>query len=243
MKLYEGSHIHDDVPQPEFKVRQSRRARSCFRCSPACFPAWSGCWCNRGISNFVASNRRVSCESIVCDENKGLRGFVGEIGASTVSFTRRDVLPDDVKIDILFCGVCHSDIHTARDEWGGTTNLSVRCRATRLSDAVVAVGRNVKKFKEAILAAVGVWSMRAAIARAATKNLEQFCEDVTFTYTVPTKISGGVTYGGYSTSIVVNESFVLRVRDNVDLCCDCAVVVRGDYDVFAAALSQRSTKE
>ena len=132
------------------------------------------------------------------------------------SLTRRDVLPDDVKIDILFCGVCHSDIHTARDEWGGTTTYPC-VPGHEIIGRVVAVGRNVKRFKEGDLAAVGCMVDACRDCRSCEENLEQFCEDVVFTYNSPDEHTGGVTYGGYSTNIVVNEHFVLRVRDDVDL--------------------------
>src|SRR5258706_213432 len=106
MKLYEGSHIHDDVPRPEFKLKQSRRA---------------------------------------------------------------------------------------------------------------ALGRNVKKFKEGDLAAVGCMVDACRDCRSCHENLEQFCEDVVFTYNSPDEHTGGVTYGGYSTNIVVDENFVLKVSPEVDL--------------------------
>src|SRR2546421_12573140 len=132
------------------------------------------------------------------------------------SFTRRDPLPDDVKIDILFCGVCRSDIHTARDEWGGTTTYPC-VPGHEIVGRVVAVGRNIKKFKEGDLAAVGCMVDACRDCRSCEENLEQFCEDVVFTYNSPDGHTGGVTYGGYSTNIVVNEHFVLRVREDVDL--------------------------
>ena len=130
------------------------------------------------------------------------------------SFVRRDVLPNDVKIDILFCGVCHSDIHTARDEWGGTTFPCVP--GHEIVGRVVAVGRNAKKFKEGDLAAVGCLVDADRSCPNCQENLEQFCPNAVFTYNGPDKHTGGVTYGGYSTSIVVDENFVLRVRDDVD---------------------------
>lgn len=130
------------------------------------------------------------------------------------SFARRDPLPNDVEIDILFCGVCHSDIHTARDEWGGTTFPCVP--GHEIVGRVVAVGRDVKKFKEGDLAAVGCMVDACRECRSCQENLEQFCEDVVFTYNSPDEHTGGVTYGGYSTNIMVDEHFVLRVRDDVD---------------------------
>ena len=141
------------------------------------------------------------------------------------SFTRRDVLPNDVKIDILYCGVCHSDIHTARDEWGGTTYPCVP--GHEIIGRVVAVGREVKKFKEGDLAAVGCMVDSCRDCHSCHENLEQFCKDVTFTYNSPDEHSGAVTYGGYSTSIVVNEDFVLRVRDGVDVAASAPLLCAG----------------
>src|SRR6516164_5830965 len=141
------------------------------------------------------------------------------------SFTRRDVLPDDVKIDILFCGVCHSDVHTARDEWRGTTYPCVP--GHEIIGRVVAVGCNVKKFKEGDLAAVGCMVDACRDCRSCHENLEQFCEDVVFTYNSPDEHTGGVTYGGYSTSIVVDENFVLRVRNNVDVAASAPLLCAG----------------
>ena len=141
------------------------------------------------------------------------------------SFVRRDPLPDDVKIDILFCGVCHSDIHTARNEWDGTTYPCVP--GHEIVGRVVAVGRNVKKFKEGDLAAVGCMVDACRDCHSCHENLEQFCEDVVFTYNSPDEHAGGVTYGGYSTNIVVNQDFVLKVRDNVDLAATAPLLCAG----------------
>jgi alcohol dehydrogenase (NADP+) len=141
------------------------------------------------------------------------------------SFTRRDPLPDDVKIDILFCGVCHSDIHTARDEWGGTTFPCVP--GHEIVGRVVAVGRNVKKFKDGDLAAVGCMVDADRSCPNCRENLEQFCPNVVFTYNGQDKHSGGVTYGGYSTGIVVNENFVLKVGNDVDLAATAPLLCAG----------------
>jgi alcohol dehydrogenase (NADP+) len=141
------------------------------------------------------------------------------------SLVRRDPLPDDVKIDILFCGVCHSDVHTARDEWGGTTYPCVP--GHEILGRVVAVGRNVKKFKEDDLAAVGCMVDSCRDCHSCHENLEQFCEDVVFTYNSPDEHTGGVTFGGYSTNIVVNQDFVLKVRDGVDLAATAPLLCAG----------------
>ena len=141
------------------------------------------------------------------------------------TFVRRDVLPNDVKIDILFCGVCHSDLHTVRDEWGGTTYPCVP--GHEILGRVVAVGRDVKKFKEGDLAAIGCMVDACRDCRSCHENLEQFCQDVVFTYNGPDDHTGGVTYGGYSTSIVVDENFVLRVRDGVDQAATAPLLCAG----------------
>jgi alcohol dehydrogenase (NADP+) len=144
---------------------------------------------------------------------------------ASFSFTRRDPLPDDVKIDILFCGVCHSDVHTARDEWGGTTFPCVP--GHEIVGRVVSVGRNVKKFKEGDLAAVGCMVDACRDCQSCHENLEQFCDDLVLTYNSPDEHTGAVTYGGYSTNIVVNEHFVLRVRNDVDLAATAPLLCAG----------------
>jgi uncharacterized zinc-type alcohol dehydrogenase-like protein len=141
------------------------------------------------------------------------------------SFARRDPLPDDVKIDIQFCGVCHSDIHTVRDEWGGTSYSCVP--GHEIVGRVTAVGGSVKKFKEGDLAAVGCMVDSCHDCHSCHENLEQFCEDVVLTYNSPDEHTGGVTYGGYSTNIVVSHDFVLKVRDGVDLAATAPLLCAG----------------
>ena len=158
-------------------------------------------------------------------QTKAYAAHAAKTPLAPFSFTRRDVLPDDVKVDILFCGVCHSDIHTARDEWGGTTYPCVP--GHEILGRIVAVGRNVKKFKEGDLAAVGCMVDACRDCPSCHENLEQFCDDVVFTYNSPDEHTGAVTYGGYSTNIVVNQNFVLRVRDGVDLAATAPLLCAG----------------
>jgi uncharacterized zinc-type alcohol dehydrogenase-like protein len=132
------------------------------------------------------------------------------------SFERREPKPTDVQIDIAFCGVCHSDLHTVRDEWGGTTFPCVP--GHEIVGRVTKVGSDVKKFREGDLAAVGCMVDADHTCANCRDDLEQFCESgATFTYNSADKHTGGVTYGGYSKRIVVDESFVLRISDKLDL--------------------------
>jgi uncharacterized zinc-type alcohol dehydrogenase-like protein len=142
------------------------------------------------------------------------------------SFERRDPTPNDVQIDILFCGVCHSDIHTVRGEWGGTTFPCVP--GHEIVGRVVKVGAGVKNFKEGDLAAVGCMVDSCRTCGNCRADLEQFCDNgVVFTYNSKDKHTGGVTYGGYSKSIVVDQHFVLRISDKLDLAATAPLLCAG----------------
>ncbi len=131
------------------------------------------------------------------------------------SIQRREPTPSDVAIDILYCGVCHSDIHFARNEWGMTTYPVVP--GHEILGRVTKVGNKVKKFKTGDLAAVGCLVDSCRTCDHCKKNLEQFCLNTpTFTYSGQDKHSGGVTYGGYSENIVVDEAFVLKAPSNLN---------------------------
>jgi uncharacterized zinc-type alcohol dehydrogenase-like protein len=131
------------------------------------------------------------------------------------SLSRRDPLPTDVAIDILFCGVCHTDVHYARNEWGMTKYPVVP--GHEILGRVTAVGSAVKKFKAGDLAAVGCMVDSCRSCASCKLGLEQFCQTGSiFTYNGPDKHSGGVTYGGYSERIVVDEAFTLKVPANLD---------------------------
>jgi len=139
---------------------------------------------------------------------------------------RRGVLPHDVHIDILFCGICHSDLHTARNEWHGTTYPVVP--GHEIIGKVTKVGNGVTKFKVGDIAAVGCMVDSCRDCEHCKQGLEQYCLDgFTGTYNDPYKHLGGVTYGGYSESIVVDESFVLRVPDGVDLAATAPLLCAG----------------
>jgi uncharacterized zinc-type alcohol dehydrogenase-like protein len=131
------------------------------------------------------------------------------------SIDRRTPTATDVQIEILFCGVCHSDLHIVRNEWGGTTYPCVP--GHEIVGRVVKVGAGVQKFKENDLAAVGCMVDSDRTCENCKEGLEQFCDSgPTLTYNSPDKHTGGVTYGGYSTSIVVDQDFVLRISDKLD---------------------------
>lgn len=131
------------------------------------------------------------------------------------SFERRDPTPRDVRIDILFCGVCHSDLHTARGEWGGTVYPVVP--GHEIVGRVAEVGDDVSAFRVGDLVGVGCMVDSCQHCASCAEGLEQYCEKgMTGTYNSPDAHTGGVTYGGYSKSIVVDEKFVLRVSNKLD---------------------------
>src|SRR5437762_1819874 len=141
-------------------------------------------------------------ESAVMYSTKGYAAPSAKSPLAPFSFDRRDPGPTDVQIDILFCGVCHSDIHTARGEWGGTKYPCVP--GHEIVGRVMKVGREVKKFREGELAAVGCMVDSCRTCQNCRDHLEQFCDNgPVFTYNSDDKHTGGTTYGGYSKSIVV----------------------------------------
>ncbi len=125
-------------------------------------------------------------------------------------FERRDPLPHDVQLDILYCGVCHSDLHTAKNEWKNTVYPFVP--GHEIVGRVTKVGSAVKAFKAGDLVAVGCMVDSCRECPSCKEHLEQYCDQMpTFTYNSSDKHSGKMTYGGYSTHIVVDENYVLRV--------------------------------
>ena len=142
------------------------------------------------------------------------------------SFERRDPTPRDVRIDILFCGVCHSDLHTARGEWGGTVYPVVP--GHEIVGRVAEVGDDVSAFRVGDLVGVGCMVDSCQHCASCAEGLEQYCEKgMTGTYNSPDAHTGGVTYGGYSKSIVVDDKFVLRISDKLDLAATAPLLCAG----------------
>ncbi|MDO8939766.1 MAG: NAD(P)-dependent alcohol dehydrogenase [Methylicorpusculum sp.] len=139
---------------------------------------------------------------------------------------RRDPTAHDVQIEILYCGVCHSDLHIARNEWQGTTYPCVP--GHEIIGRVTKVGAQVSQFKEGDLAGVGCLVDSCRTCENCEDDLEQFCEQgPIFTYNSPDKHSGGLTYGGYSENVVVDEAFVLHIPENLDLAATAPLLCAG----------------
>ena len=138
------------------------------------------------------------------------------LASSTI--LRREPTEHDVQIEILFCGVCHSDIHQVRNEWKSVMPTVYPCvPGHEIVGRVTKVGSAVTKFKPGDLAAVGCMVDSDGTCPQCHTGLEQFCPGIVLTYNGPDSHLGGVTYGGYSDSIVVKDHFVLRVPANLNL--------------------------
>jgi len=138
------------------------------------------------------------------------------LGGTTIA--RRDRTEHDVQIEILFCGICHSDLHQVRNEWKEVMPTVYPCvPGHEIVGRVTGAGSAVTKFKPGDLAAVGCMVDSDRTCPECQAGLEQFCPNITLTYNSPDKHLGGVTCGGYSDSIVVDELFVLRVPSHLNL--------------------------
>jgi len=134
------------------------------------------------------------------------------------TINRREPTADDVQIEILFCGICHSDLHTARNEWAAVMPTAYPCvPGHEIVGRVTAVGSGVTKYKAGDIVGVGCLVDADLTCPSCRDNFEQFCPNGVFTYNAPDKHLGGVTYGGYSDSIVVHQHFVLSIPANLDL--------------------------
>lgn len=145
---------------------------------------------------------------------------------NALNIQRRQPTAHDVEIEILYCGVCHSDLHTARNEWHGTKYPCVP--GHEIVGKVVSVGAHVHKFKVGDLAAVGCLVDSCRDCEYCKEDLEQYCEGGhTQTYNSRDKHLGTHTYGGYSEFVVVDEAFVLRVPENLDLAATAPLLCAG----------------
>ncbi|MFA6208302.1 MAG: NAD(P)-dependent alcohol dehydrogenase [Candidatus Obscuribacterales bacterium] len=142
-----------------------------------------------------------------------------------IKIPRRELLADDVQIDILFCGVCHSDLHMARNEWSITQYPVVP--GHEMVGKVSAVGPAVTKFKVGDLAAVGTTVDSCGQCVDCNEDLEVYCEHNVGTYNAEDKHIGGTTFGGYSHNIVVRERCVLRMPEGLDLASAAPLLCAG----------------
>ena len=143
-------------------------------------------------------------------------GATSPLASTTIP--RREPTPHDVQLEILFCGICHSDLHQVRNEWKEVMPTVYPCvPGHEIVGRVTKVGSAVKKYKPGDLAAVGCMVDSDGTCPQCQADLEQFCPHMTLTYNSPDKHLGGVTYGGYSDSIIVDERFVLCVPSNLSL--------------------------
>jgi alcohol dehydrogenase (NADP+) len=138
---------------------------------------------------------------------------------ASTTIARREPTPHDVQIEILFCGICHSDLHTVRNEWSSVMPTVYPCvPGHEIVGRVTKVGSAVRKFKAGDVVGVGCLVDSDRTCPECQAGLEQFCPGGTLTYNSPDKHgTAPVTYGGYSSGIVVDERFVLRIPSNLDL--------------------------
>ena len=143
------------------------------------------------------------------------------------TFERREPLARDVQFDVLFCGVCHSDLHTAKSEWPGTNYPCVP--GHEIVGRVTKTGAEVKRFKVGDVVAVGCLVDSCRTCGSCKDGLQQYCQGgFTMTYNSPDKhLPGHQTYGGYSTQMVVDEDFCLRVPEKLDLAAVAPLLCAG----------------
>ncbi|WP_028205596.1 NAD(P)-dependent alcohol dehydrogenase [Paraburkholderia nodosa] len=156
-------------------------------------------------------------------------GYAARDAASPLApfeFQRRDLRELDVRIDVLFCGVCHSDLHQARDEWRNTIFPVVP--GHEIVGRVAEVGKGVTQYKVGQLVGVGCLVDSCRTCPSCAEGLEQYCENGWVgTYNGADRVSGDITYGGYSTQLVVDEAFVLRVPENLDAAAAAPLLCAG----------------
>jgi uncharacterized zinc-type alcohol dehydrogenase-like protein len=148
-----------------------------------------------------------------------------EADLKQMGILRRDVTPHDVEIEIQYCGVCHSDLHTAKDEWHFTVYPCVP--GHEIVGKVVSIGNHVSKFKVGDLVGVGCLVDSCRECEYCKEDLEQFCEQGVQTYNSPDKALGTPTFGGYSEKVVVDENYVLHIPENLDLAAAAPLLCAG----------------
>src|SRR5215472_5838281 len=156
---------------------------------------------------------------------KGYAAAVAKAPLAPYSFTRREPREHDVAIDIKFCGICHSDIHQARDEWGGAIFPMVP--GHEIAGVVTAVGNKVTKFKVGDKVGIGCFVDSCRECEQCKAGLEQYCANgAVWTYNAKDK-EGEPTFGGYSDKIVADENYVLLLPDNLPLDASAPLLCAG----------------
>lgn len=162
-------------------------------------------------------------------ETKSIKAYgtpAADAPLNQMNIERREPTAKDIEIEILYCGVCHSDLHTARNDWGFTTYPAVP--GHEIVGKVTKVGSEVSKLKVGDFAAVGCLVDSCRTCDSCKQDLEQFClNGFTGTYNGQDKHLGGMTFGGYSEKIVVDEHFVLKVPSNLDLAATAPLLCAG----------------
>ncbi len=149
-----------------------------------------------------------------------------EADLKEMNIDRREATPKDVEIEILFCGVCHSDLHTARNDWGGTKYPAVP--GHEIVGRITKVGNEVSKFKVGDLAGVGCIVDSCGTCESCKQDLEQYCQTgFVGTYNGKDEHLGGHTFGGYSQKVVVDADHVLRIPENLDLAAVAPLLCAG----------------
>ena len=158
-------------------------------------------------------------------KTSGYAAYDSKSPLAPFNFERREPNTGDVQIEILFCGVCHSDLHQVRNDWENSTFPLVP--GHEIVGRVTKVGDGVSKFKVGDLAGVGCLVDSCQTCPDCHENLEQFCDGAVFTYNSHDKHSGKMTYGGYSNQIVVQQDFVLKISDKLDLAAVAPLLCAG----------------
>lgn len=149
-----------------------------------------------------------------------------EADLKEMNIERREATPKDVEIEILFCGVCHSDLHTARNDWGGTKYPAVP--GHEIVGRITKIGSEVSKFKVGDLAGVGCIVDSCGTCESCKQDLEQYCQTgFVGTYNGKDEHLGGHTFGGYSQKVVVDADHVLKIPENLDLAAVAPLLCAG----------------
>lgn len=173
--------------------------------------------------------QRTTMEGATTIGTKEVKAFgthAPEAPLEAMNIERRNVTPHDIEIEILYCGVCHSDLHTARNDWGGTMYPAVP--GHEIVGRVTNIGSAVTKSNVGDLAGVGCLVGSCKVCDHCKQDLEQYClNGYTGTYNGIDNHLGGHTFGGYSETIVVTEEFVLKVPSNLDLAATAPLLCAG----------------